>query len=310
MNPQQQALFFRQLAAVLKSGIPLAQGVGLSIHKLKRTQQQAWQKVCLSLARGQSLQTSMRPVAYQFFPWAIAVLSIAEECGSLEATCRELADRLDEIGDRRRLMKGMIIRFWILVWATGMVLYLILGGKAMTFGFWLMGVTIALGIVLLTFVALSWTPFQEGIRRMPPLKLLFDLQTLIHLGYLQLPLDCSLSILAAVEWLQSQFPDRQLQQKMQRITPKIRQGTSLTEAMQPHFPLLVMQLVQTGETAGTLPLSFDHIRQYYQREFNRQFMILRLQVLLLSMLICSLFVLLMGIQVLGEAMSRFQGLTN
>lgn len=310
MNEQRQALFFRQLGAALQSGVGLGQAVRMAAQAQPRRQREQWQGVILNLERGQSLPEAFQSVRGQFAGWAIAVVEIAAMSGALAQVCREVADSLVEMGERQRLWRGMVFRSLGLIWSLVMVVYMLLGGAVTQGSFWWTGLLTAIALGGCLLMVVSWQPLQQGCRRLPPLKSLFHLQSLIYLGYLQLPLDCGLSVGAAVHWWRSQFPDLELQRIFSKVEPQIRRGTSLTQAITPYFPAIVVQMIKTGETSGTLPQSFAQIRQYYQRELSRKIAILRVQILLLSLLSFGLFVALLGADVIQTMLQRYQDLSN
>lgn len=308
MNEQQQALFFRQLGAALQSGVGLGQAVRMAAGNMPRRERELWQGVMLNLERGMNLRDGLQPVRSKFSGWAIAVLELAETSGALVQVCRELSASLVEMGDRRRLLQGMVLRTGGMVWSLVMIIYLLLGGGVAQGSFWVTGLVTAIAIVAFTYLAITWQPLQNICRKVPPLRHLFNTQTLINLGYLQLPLDAGLSLAAALEWLHHQFPDPALKPILQRVEPQIQRGTSLTTAIQPYFSLMVIQMIRTGEEAGTLSLSFAQIRQYYQRDFSRQISILKLQILFFSLLSFGFFVALLGADVIQSILQRAEEL--
>ncbi|MEB3225730.1 MAG: type II secretion system F family protein [Synechococcus sp.] len=308
MNEQQQALFFRQLGATLKTGMGLGQAVALAMGEIPRRQRETWQGVILQLERGRSLQDSLGAVRSQFSGWAIALLGIAETSGALVTVCSDISDTLVEMAQRRRLIRGMLMRTGVMVWSWVMVAYLLLGGEILGDSFATTALLVAIALMLFFGLALNWQPLRLALRRVPPVRGIVQLQTLIHLGYLQLPLDCGLPLTAAIAWLGQGFLDPDLQRICQRIEPQVRRGTDLTTAMAPYFSPMILQIIRSGETAGTLPLSFSQIRQYHQRELTRYFTVLRVQILLLSLLSFGVFVAVLGAGMIQSMVQQFDGL--
>ncbi|MGB2926351.1 MAG: type II secretion system F family protein [Limnothrix sp.] len=304
IKEQQQALFFRQLAATVKSGVSLGAGVRLAAAGLSQRQQATWQMVVLNLERGQSLRAALKPIQAEFAPWAIALLIMAAESGAIAEVCSELAEAMLEMAKQRRLLRGLVLRLLRMFWSWLMVIFLLTGGVAASAQFWLVSFGVAIGLVLLTYLALNWRPLGDRLRFIPPFKVLFELQTLINLGYLQLPLDCGVSIGAAIAWLQRDFPDPALSNILKKVEPKIRRGISLYEAMQPYFSLMILQMIQTGEEAGSLGLSFEQIRHYHQRELRRKVQLLNLQVMFVSLASFAFLVVLLGTQVLTSTLEN------
>lgn len=297
MNEQRQAIFFREVAATLKAGVGLGQAVRLASLSVKGKRKERFQQVALQLDRGANLQTSLAKLK-AFSPWVLSVIGMAEQSGALQLACTELSITLTEMGDRRRLLQDMVLRLLRMVWSWAMVIFLMLGGTITSFWFWVMAILVALGLVGFLYGALHWQPLGDRLHHLPPFKKLFALQTLINLGYLQLPLKCGISVGAALSWLKKDFPDPALKKIMQRTEPQVRRGKALSVAIQPHVPLMVLQMIRTGEEAGTLAQSFEHIRSHHQRDLRRAIQLLNLKVLVLSLLSFGFFVFLVGAQAL------------
>ncbi|NJN72618.1 MAG: Type II secretory pathway [Limnothrix sp. RL_2_0] len=304
MKAQQQGLFFRQLGATVKSGISLGQGIRLSMGSLSRRDRPVWEGIALNLERGMGLREALQPVRSQFSTWAIAVLVMADQSGAIAIVCPELAEMMVEMAERRRLFQGLVLRLLRMIWSWTMVVFLLTGGAVASVHFWVVGFAVALGLTLFTYLAITWQPMGDRLRFVPPFKQLFKIQTLVHLGHLQLPLDCGISVGAAVEWMRRDFPDPALEQILHKVEPKIRRGISLHEAMHPYFSLMVLQIIHTGEEAGSLALSFGQIRQYYQRELRRKIQLLNLQIMFVSLISFAFFVMLVGAQVLNTTLEN------
>ncbi|AFY39329.1 Type II secretion system F domain protein [[Leptolyngbya] sp. PCC 7376] len=299
MDEQRQAVFFRELAATLKAGVGLGQAVRLSSLSAKGKRREQWQRIALKLDRGASLHSSLRSMTKEFSPWAIAVVGMAEKSGALAIACEDLAETLLEMSARRRLIRGMVLRLFRMLWSWAMVIFLLLGGVVTGIQFWFVATFVALGLVGFIYAAIHWQPLGDRLRSLPPFKNLYALQTLIHLGYLQLPLDCGVSLGTALTWLKRDFPDPGLKQILQRVEPQVRRGKPLSELIHPHVSLMVAQMIRTGEEAGTLPQSFKQIRQYHQRDLRRSIQLLNLQVLFISLMSFGFFVFLVGAQILN-----------
>ena len=298
MNVQRQAIFFRELAATLKTGVGLGQAVRLSTLSTKGKRREQWQRIVLKLERGANLQATLGAVANEFSPWVVAVVGMAERSGALAIACEDLSETLAEMAARQRLIRGMVLRLFRMVWSWAMVLVLLSGVVVTTATFWFLATAIALGLVGFIYGALHWQPLGDRLRLIPPFKGLFARQTLIHLGYLQLPLDCGVSLGEALAWLKKDFPDPWLRAILRKAEPKVRHGKTLSEVMQSSLSPMVLQMIRTGEESGTLSQSFEQVRQYHQRDLRRAIQLLNLQVMFVSLVSFGFFVFLVGNQVI------------
>lgn len=283
---------------MLKAGVGIGQAVGLASMKTKGKGQLRWQQVGFQLERGASLAAAFKSLGQEFSPWVMAVVGLAEKSGALAIACEDLAKTLTEIVARRRLIRGMVLRLFRMVWSWTMVFFLLLGGVVTSLSFWLVATGVALVLVGFIYGAIHWPPLGDRLRYVPPFKRLFAFQTMINLSYLQLPLDCGISLGSALDWLKRDFPDPVINQMMRRVEPQVRRGKELSDTVQPYCSPMVVQMIRTGEAAGTLSKSFEQIRYYYQRDLRRAIQVLNLQVMLISLVSFGLFVFFAGSQML------------
>jgi type IV pilus assembly protein PilC len=96
---------------------------------------------------------------------------------------------------------------------------------------------------------------------------------------------------------------RQLRSLAQELSEKMKEGSSLEDALEPHrrvFPPLFMEMVAVGEQTGRLEDTFGELERYYessltlQRNFMSQ-MIYPLMQYIAAIVILSLLILILGI---------------
>ena len=306
MNEQKQAIFFQELAATLKAGVGVSQAVRLASANIRGKRQAHWQNIAFQLDRGASLESAFKSLGEEFSPWAIAVIGLAEKSGAVAIACEDIAKTLTEMMARRRLIRGMVLRLFRMVWSWAMVIFLLLGGVVTSVNFWLIATATALVLIGVIYAATHWPPLGDRLRYLPPFKRLFAFQTMIHLSYLQLPLDCGISLSSALDWLKQDFPDPVINQMMRRVEPQVRRGKELSDTIRPYCSAMVVQMIRTGEEAGTLSKSFEQIRYYYQQDLRRAIQLLNLQVMFISLASFGLFVFFVGAQVLDLLVQNLQ----
>ncbi len=122
MNEQKQAIFFQELAATLKAGVGVSQAVRLASANIRGKRQAHWQNIAFQLDRGASLESAFKSLGEEFSPWAIAVIGLAEKSGAVAIACEDIAKTLTEMMARRRLIRGMVLRLFRMVWSWAMVI--------------------------------------------------------------------------------------------------------------------------------------------------------------------------------------------
>ena len=105
--PQKDLLvFFRQLAVILQSGVPLAQGLILIAENMTNENlSQCVQRISSRLSAGEELSLSLRQYPKVFEPLTIGLIEAGEAGGILE----DVLDRIALLLEERAKIRGQII---------------------------------------------------------------------------------------------------------------------------------------------------------------------------------------------------------
>ena len=105
--PQKDLLiFFRQLAVILQSGVPLAQGLELLASNMTNPQLAACvTQIALRLNAGEELSTCLRQYPKVFQPITIGLIEAGEAGGILE----EVLDRIAHLMEQQAKLRGQMI---------------------------------------------------------------------------------------------------------------------------------------------------------------------------------------------------------
>ena len=105
--PQKDLLiFFRQLAVILQSGVPLAQGLELLASNMTNPQLAACiTQIALRLNAGEELSTCLRQYPKVFRPITVGLIEAGEAGGILE----EVLDRIAHLMEQQAKLRGQII---------------------------------------------------------------------------------------------------------------------------------------------------------------------------------------------------------
>ena len=105
--PQKDLLmFFRQLAVILQSGVPLAQGMILIAENMSNDKLSSCiQRISARLSAGEELSLSLRQYPKVFEPLTIGLIEAGEAGGILE----EVLDRIALLLEERAKIRGQII---------------------------------------------------------------------------------------------------------------------------------------------------------------------------------------------------------
>ena len=127
--PQKDLLvFFRQLAVILQSGVPLAQGLILIAENMTNEQLSLCiQRISSRLSAGEELSLSLRQYPKVFEPLAIGLIEAGEAGGILEDVLDRIALLLEERAKiRGQIIGAMVYPVIVLVLAVGVSLGLLI----------------------------------------------------------------------------------------------------------------------------------------------------------------------------------------
>lgn len=266
LSYRQQAAFFSQLAALLRSGISLSRACALVGQDLPAGFRRRLHLVQQELDRGQSFPQASRHLTADLTPWQRQVLYLGDTSGALEMTCHHLGEATWRDHQREHLYRGIRWHCLRILWGCSLIAPIALfHWSAFSPALWLGG-SLWAAILYLTLPQIP--RWLGGLwwaigRNLPLIQTLIEAQSMIYLAQLALPLRSGLSIAAALEALGKHTPDPHLTPLLQRWSRQTRQGQPLAPLLPKQIPTLVRQMVQTGETSGQIEDSLTKVEEYY-----------------------------------------------
>ena len=104
--PKDLLIFFRQLAVILQSGVPLAQGLELLASNMTNPQLAACiTQIALRLNAGEELSTCLRQYPKVFRPITVGLIEAGEAGGILE----EVLDRIAHLMEQQAKLRGQMV---------------------------------------------------------------------------------------------------------------------------------------------------------------------------------------------------------
>lgn len=311
-----QALFFRSLAVLFQSGLPLQRGLFILA---KQSQDSESREICLELGRrlerGQNFSDALESLEV-FRPTISALVRVAEQSGSLHAVLEQISKMEERRGDQlRRLQVGLVYPLSVAVlalifliavpslmlshlsdllreltpslsWGTRAVLA---AAHWITMPLSWLGIALLIALVIrqrsrLSLQVLRWS------RRLPLLKPVFESMDLcqftqalalqVQVGaLLQLALRSSSQVVASESPLGRAAQEMEDQLKSGLDLHQIFAGTGL-------FPPLVVGMVRVGEETGRLDYVLHRLVQFYEDDFHQR--LETLSSLLEPLVICGL----------------------
>ena len=297
-------IFFRQLAVILQSGVPLAQGLLLiSENMTNKRFAGCIQHIAARLSAGEELSLSLRQYPKVFKPIAIGLIEAGEAGGILESVLDRIALLMEEQAKiRGQLIGAMVYPVIVLVLAVsvslGLLIFIVPRFQVM---FESMGAELpALTSVMLALSKIVTSPYFAlgGPGGVLLFVLLFNQyystasgRMTIDTNILKLPLFGSLllrtemaglcdtlatlvnsgiPIVDALERCESASSNALIKQTIRQGINRVMQGEELNYGLGRNgvLPKLVISMIKIGEETGQLSFMLEKLAVFYKREVD------------------------------------------
>ncbi len=126
-SDKQRVIFFKQLAVVLNSGIPILRGMELMQQRTHGVVAQVCKDISVSLCAGMSLATAMASAKKIFPPLVVALVAAGEKSGDLNCVLAELAMYYGKQAELKQfLFKSALYPFFLLCSSCCVLIFFVL----------------------------------------------------------------------------------------------------------------------------------------------------------------------------------------
>jgi len=302
INPEEVVIFTRQLAAMLKSCLPLIAGLeAVRDQASNRKFQVVLSEIISSVQRGNSFSESIKRFPKIFSGTYVSMIHAAERGGMFT----EILERLASLGlqemDLRGKVKSAFVypmmlvaiafcivvfflvkvlpRFNVLFEASGAKLpiptLILLGTSNLLKNFWwLIIIAIGVGVYFLKKYLATERGIYNFHRFLLKLPIFGDLILKVTIARFSRTLSALLksgvSILEGLSVIEDTIPNTVVKRVIQNIQASISEGQSLVEPFKVSglFPPLVIQMVSAGEKSGRLENMLEDIANFYDLEIS------------------------------------------
>jgi len=337
IKQKEMALFSRQLATMVNSGLTLIRSLSILEDQSENpTLKQIVVEVRSSVEQGVSLSVAMDDHPKAFSTLYVSMVRAGEVGGALDETLTRLADTLESQARLRSQVKSAmaypivvlnLIVFIVMAMLVFVVpifekMYADLGGELplptqmlinisrfITSKWWLIGLV----IVGLVFAFKRWKATTQGGRQWDALKLRLPIfgkltqkvsisrfaRTFSVLSRTGVPVLQALDIVAQTSG-NSVVSDAVID-----VQGSVKRGESLAQPLERHdvFPPMVTQMMAVGEETGALDAMLSKVADFYDREVDDT-------VAALTSLIEPLLIVVMGVVVGGILISLYLPMFN
>jgi general secretion pathway protein F len=296
------AIMTRQLATLVKAGIPLVECISALAEQVeKEILVRVLTSVRESLKEGNSFADSLSAHPKVFPPLYVSMAQAGEASGTLEAVLARLADFMEKQADLKgKVMGAMIYPAVMVVVGTLLVSALMIGvvpkvkgifdnlgrelpwyTKLLMWGsetlgsyWWLfLGLIIVGGIAFQQFIKnpegrMKWDTFKLRVPLFGRLNQLVAVarfsRTLATLRLSGVPL------LKAMDIVKSTLLNKRLEQVVGEAAGSIREGESIAQPLKRsgEFPPMVIHMIAVGERSGELEAMLENVSSAYETEVD------------------------------------------
>jgi len=301
---KQQMVFFRQLAVIMQSGVPIAQGLVLLSENMTNPQfSNCISTIAGRLSAGETISSCLRMYPKVFKPITIGLIEAGETGGILE----HVLDRIALLLEQQEKIKGQMISALIypvivLVIALGVGLGLLIGIvprfavmfndlgaelpditvfmlnlSALVTNPIVMG-SIVVGILLLSFVVSNSYRTRPGrlaidsfLLKLPVLGPLFMKYEMANMSETLSTLTSSgIPIVDGLERCVSASSNQVVKDALSVAIADVKRGQTISGSLSTRraIPKMVSAMIRIGEETGRLPFLLEKLALFYSREIE------------------------------------------
>jgi type IV pilus assembly protein PilC len=303
--PQKDLLvFFRQLAVILQSGVPLAQGLILIAENMTNEDfSQCVQRISSRLSAGEELSLSLRQYPKVFEPLAIGLIEAGEAGGILEDVLDRIALLLEERAKiRGQIIGSLVYPVIVMVLAVGVSLALLIFivpkfktmfdgmgaelpaltnillelSKFVTSPTFAIGAPLTVSLIIYLFKgyyssAIGRLNIDRNILKVPLFGDLLRKSEMANMcDTLSTLVNSGIPIVDGIERCISASSNELVRKTLRESILLIRQGQELNYSMGRSgvFPKLVISMIKIGEETGQLSFMLEKLAIFYKRELE------------------------------------------
>ncbi len=302
-SPKEQIIFAKRLSMVLKSGMPIVDGLrmleeeahSISIARIAKS-------LADDVSAGMALSNALKKFERIFGPFFINIVRVGESSGTLPENLEYVAQELKKKDELRKKVIGALVYPFVIVVATlGITVLLIvyifpkilpifLSLKATlplstriliavsnflsTYGLWLLFGIIVVSIVFTTCLRIPLFKLfvDSTIVRLPIFGRLSQYYNLANMcRTLSLLLESDVHIGRALDITVASLRNSAFQKSLRSAGERVEQGQQISVQLRGNtvlFPPLLVQMMSAGEATGNLSHTLMYLSEMYESEIN------------------------------------------
>lgn len=288
--------FFKQLAFMLRAGLPIIQALEISVNQFTGRLHYAIKDMIVELQNGSPLSRAMRNQKQVFPSIAINLILAAESTGALEAVCQRLATYLEKKAAlKSQSITALIYPAILLTVSIGVIIFLVwkiipkfakfLAGKGKALpastqflidasdfvvknGLYILG-----GVVLFILAIVLYYMSQQGrlaldrfVLKIPVVGKLLMNGAMAELTWsLSMMLRSGVTVYDSLKTCGNVIANKVISNKIHYASEQILAGRELSQSLKgKEIPDLVIQMTTVGEKTGTLDQILQELGFFYE----------------------------------------------
>lgn len=300
---QEQMLFAKRLSMILRSGMPIMEGLGmLGYGKHSRSASFIYQSLLADVSEGQPLSSSIDKFNRHFGAFSVNMIRVGEASGTLHENLEYLAEELKRKQALRRKVVGALIYPAVIIAATfGITILLtvyifpkivpifqsvkahlplstriLMATSAFLSkdGLWLLLVLVVFVVASLFALRIRHVRFWRDcfVLRLPFLGTLSKCYNLANLcRTLSLLLKSDVHILESIDLVAAGTYNLAYKRELLRARERIMHGEKISAQFMHDpllFPALLAQMTAVGESTGNLASTLSYVSGMYEEEID------------------------------------------
>ncbi len=297
------ALMSRQLATMVSSGLTLVRALGVLSDQIEsKALREAMMQVRADVEQGMLLSSALEKLPKIFPPLYISMVKAGEVGGSLDLVLMKLSTTLEkQVELRSKVRSAMsypaIVMCLVVVIVTALMIFVVpifkklfnsLGGKLplptrivigvsnIVASFYLLVVIGAIVIIVLAFNRWKATPAGrytwDKFKLRPPIfgALVHKVALTRFTSTLSSLLTSGVPIIESLEIVANNSGNAIVAEAVRGAQDGVRRGQSLSSTLATYdvMPIMVTQMIETGEEAGALDAMLEKVAEFYDNEVN------------------------------------------
>lgn len=303
VGAKDKVIFTRQLATLVKAGLPITQALNTAIEQVNNKSFKATlQKVAASVEGGQSLASSFGQYPALFNHIFVSLVDAGEQSGTLDEALQRLATQQEKEQQILAKVRGALIYpSLVLVVIIGVVIFMLttvlpqvaslykeLGRDLplltqilfaisnFLINYWYLGVILLAAII---FGLRAYTHTPNGRKKFDKFKLSLPyIGTLFKKVYaarftrtMSSLVNSGVPLLRSLKIAGEAVDNVVIQEIIDNAAEKVKTGSSLSSALSDHPEIikLVPQMIKVGEESGTLGQMLEKVATFFEEEVDQ-----------------------------------------